>query len=111
MKLKLLSLLFVMAVSVQAWSPEQAELIRRTVRATPAPELSVTASKLIKAAKPADRAQVVAVIIKTVKEHRPSALKAVEDVIPAENRPVTTPGTEHGNRPPEPPGLHNYGKP
>ena len=96
-----------------------AESVESVLKKTPRPELPVVAVKLIREAKPADRKSIQKSVLAYVAEHRPTVLPYVRATlkldeptnIPAENRPPTTPGNEHGKRPVVPPGLNNYATP
>jgi hypothetical protein len=90
---------------------DQAAAIKRTLAKTPAPELPTVVAGLVKSAPAADRSAVAKIAAKVTGEQRPGSLKAVLDVIPAENRPPITPGNENGNRPEIPPGLNKYASP
>jgi hypothetical protein len=111
--LRLLTLALVLAATpIHAeLTADQAAAIRKTLAKTPAPELAAVVAKIVKSAPATDRSAVAKLAAKVTGEQRPGSLKAVLDVIPAENRPPVTPGNEHGNRPETPPGLNKYASP
>jgi hypothetical protein len=90
---------------------DQTAAIKRTLAKTSAPELPAVVAKIVKSTPAADRSDVAKLAAKVTGEQRPGSLKAVLDVIPAENRPPVTPGNENGNRPEIPPGIAKYASP
>ncbi len=113
MKTTFIAVLLFTTLAAQALTVEQIAAIKKAVGSTPAPELPALVAKLIHSAKPADRTEVRATALKAVAAVRPGAVVTVQAAIPAEHRPPTTPGNDHGNRPTVPPGQekHDYGTP
>jgi hypothetical protein len=111
--LRLLTLALVLAATpIRAeLTTDQSAAIKRTLAKTPAPELPAAVAGILKAAPAANRSDVAKLAAKLTEEQRPGSLKAVLDVIPAENRPPITPGNENGNRPEIPPGIVKYASP
>lgn len=110
---RLLTLAFALtAIQVLAeLTADQSAAIKKTLAKTPAPELPAVVGKIVKSAPAADRSEVAKLAVKVAEEQRPGSVKAILDVIPAENRPTVTPGNENGNRPVTPPGLVKYASP
>ena len=107
--MKLIVLSAILAIPwVNAMPPEQVDAIRVKVTSAKRAELPFVVSRLVRSAKPSDREETKAIAIGAVVKKRPAALRAVLDEIAA-NRPPTTPGNEHGQRPTDVP--HNYGTP
>jgi hypothetical protein len=110
MKLPVIASTLMITVGAQALTVEQVSAIRHEIESAKRPELPFVASRLVKQAAIVDRAQVRSIVLRAVEKKHPGALKSVSGML-AENRPPTTPGNEHGQRPTVPPGPQNYGKP
>jgi hypothetical protein len=111
LRLLTLALVLIATPARAELTTDQAAEIKRTLATTPAPELPAVVARIVKSAAAADRSDVAKIAAKLTEEQRPGSLKAVLDVIPAENRPPVTPGNENGNRPEIPPGLNKYASP
>jgi hypothetical protein len=112
---KVISVIVLLAAVVGLQAEPPSETAVKKALNVPAPEMAAVAVRMVREARPADKKATKDLVIKTIKSKRPGAVLLVQQTLdaaePAANRPPTTPGNEHGNRPTVPPGLNNYGTP